>query len=84
LGIKANEGEGVPSPKGGIFEVQETAQYNMLRMEVEKRGADPSNIAAEIKRLAERIKAERRGGDGRNLLDLSESKGYSRCSGYPV
>jgi len=58
LGIKAYEGEGVSSPKGGIFEVQETAQYNMLRMEVEKRGADPSNIQAEIDRLVARIQAE--------------------------
>lgn len=55
-------------------------QYEILRAEVVKRGADPSNITVEIKRLAELIK---KGGvkNGRNLLDLQKRQGYPRRSG---
>lgn len=56
-------------------------QYEILRAEVIRRGADPSNITAEIQRLVEQI---RRGGvkNGRNLLDLSVRQGYPRHTGY--
>lgn len=59
-------------------------QYEILRAEVIKRGADPSNIQEEITRLVALIKKERGKGDGRNLLDLSVCQGYARYTGQPA